>query len=221
MIDLSVMIAIPSYSGMLPVQLVASLISTLSELDQLDVPHDYVFLHGNSLAHHARSQVGHAFLASGYSRLFMIDGDIVWAAQDFVRMLKLSAHMDVVCAAYVQKQDRLSVSLRMASDAKLNAHGCLPIHGAGLGFTVVQRRVMTTLAERVPHVAFQRGEKPMPYLFRCAAEGGEAGGEDTLFFADVRAMGFGVYLDPRTKLGHVGSKVYVGDIQAALALSKQ
>jgi hypothetical protein len=34
------------------------------------------------------------------------------------------------------------------------------------------------------------------------------GGEDVAFFADVRALGFKVWLDATINLGHVGAKVY-------------
>ena len=57
-------------------------------------------------------------------------------------------------------------------------------------------------------IPWSKAGDPIPSIFRCDDEGGEARGEDFAFFADVRALGYDVCLDPRALLGHVGTKNY-------------
>lgn len=214
----SVFIGIPDYAMSVNTRTMHALMATSM---QLPVAHELKVRSGNSLIHIARCRLAHDFLASDFERLFMIDSDIVWRVEDFVRMLELSEHMDVLVAAYRHKTDeRHSFSMRIDEDAQPNAHGCYPIEGAGLGFTVVSRRVMQTLAERAPLAIFTGYDPvPKPYLFRCDLDydhpvtiDGHAypqtRGEDMAFFHDVRDAGFGVFLYPEAQLGHVGQKVY-------------
>jgi hypothetical protein len=210
----SVMLGMPEDHGTLPVQTVNSLIGTLFACAKSGVACELSIISGNSVVHLARSEVGYKFLASQAERLFMIDSDIAWRPQDFLRMLELSRHMDVICAAYPQKKDPPEFMLGSIPD-KPNEHGCHEIEGLGLGFVVVHRRVMEALAEKSPKRMY-RG-KLQPYLFKGdVVRDNVVRSEDFAFFDEVREMGFKVWLDPRTVLGHIGPKVYVGDIQAAI-----
>jgi hypothetical protein len=44
-------------------------------------------------------------------------------------------------------------------------------------------------------------------------------GEDMAFFADLRDLGYTVWLYPNIQLGHIGTKTYRGDLMAAMGLS--
>lgn len=212
----SVMIGIPCADGKLPWQVVQSLLDTSLDLRDRGVKFDVQVTVGCSIVQHARSHVCNAFLNSSMSRLFMIDADIRWKTEDFVRMLALSTRMPVVCAAYPMKRDGAVFAMRDPEPMKANEYGCLPINGLGLGFTVVTREVIERLAERSEKVIFGEDPQPKPYLFRCDVSGGYARGEDMAFFEDVREMGFPVHLDPHVSLGHIGTKEYAGSIMDAM-----
>jgi hypothetical protein len=215
----SVMIGMAEDTGTLPVQTVNSLLGTLFACAQAGVPCELSITSGSSIVQYARSYVGHRFLASKAERLFMIDSDVAWKPQDFLRLLELSQHMDVVCAACPQKKDPAEFMLKSVP-REANEHGCYRIDGIGLAFVVVHRRVMEALAERSPKVVFVGRPGILPYLFRCDINHDEsppsARGEDMAFFADLRDMGFQVWLDPRTTIGHIGPKMYVGSIEDAI-----
>lgn len=214
----SVMIGIPVGGGMLPVDTVNSLVQTCLSLKAHGVPFELLLLGGCSIVQHARCYVGHGFLESTMNRLFMIDADIAWKPEDFMRMLALSTRMDVVCAAYPAKRDAVTFMLTDMDTERMktNEYGCLPIHGVGLGFTVITREVMQRQAEAVPKVIFSEHPELRPYLFRCDIHNGSARGEDIAFFADLMGLGYTVWLDPAVSLGHIGTKVYRGSIRDAL-----
>jgi hypothetical protein len=69
------------------------------------------------------------------------------------------------------------------------------------------------------------GETDVPDVFRLdrVKTNGRrtAQGEDMAFFADLRELGYDVWLDPTIQLGHVGNYVYRGDPVAALGLEDQ
>lgn len=214
MAGVSVMLAMPVHRD-LPVQTVRSLLETQGVMQENNIP---LVLHlevGGSLVHHARTVIAHHFLKGECNRLFWIDSDIAWSGQDFLRFIALSTKMEVVCGSYPCKSDPPLFFLNLDdADAQLeaNEYGCLPVKGAGLGFTIVQRQVMERLAEKAPKLIYPRINEPIPRIFRCDELNGEARGEDMAFFADVRELGYRVNLDPSITLGHVGSKEYSASI---------
>jgi len=157
------------------------------------------------------------FLKSNKSRLFMIDSDQTWKAQDAIRLLALSTKMAVVVGAYPAKKDPPTYFLSPEDgDAVSNEYGCIPIKGIGLGFTVVRREIIESLADRAPKVTFPDSSEKIAHIFRCDVVGDVFRGEDMAFFEDVRSLGYTVYLDPAVSIGHVGAKEFRADIYNAL-----
>ena len=175
---------------------------------------------GSSVVTAARSQVVDNFLKGSSSRLFWIDSDIMWEPADFFRLLAFSTKMDVVCGTYPMKVAKRQFCIKHPDleSFEMNDFGCVKIEGAGLGYTVMTREVV----ERV--VATKRTLKDMggvetAEVFRLDDVDGYRRGEDQAFFADIRAAGYDVWLDPTIQLGHVGYHVYRGDAVAALNLT--
>jgi hypothetical protein len=52
----------------------------------------------------------------------------------------------------------------------------------------------------------------------------EERGKDAMFFSDVRALGYkvwiDVWIDPTIKLGHVGPEIYEGYVEASMLAEK-
>jgi hypothetical protein len=49
----------------------------------------------------------------------------------------------------------------------------------------------------------------------------EERGEDAIFFSDVRALGYKVWIDPTIRLGHVGPKIYEGCVEDLVRLAEK
>lgn len=167
----------------------------------------------------ARSEVVDMFLKGTSSRLFWIDSDIVWEPNDFFRLLAFSTKMDVVCAAYPMKTVKHQFCIKHPDmeTFQLNDFGCIKIEGTGLGFAIMTREVVEKVAATKPRTRDMRGVDTAD-VFRRDVVDGYKRGEDQAFFADIRELGYDVWLDPTIQLGHAGSVVYRGDAVTALNL---
>lgn len=218
--ELSVCIGMPANRD-IPFPTAMSLARTAHACAVRGIPFEIEALPGSSIVTTARSTVAHRFLQGKSSRLFWVDSDIEWDARDFLRLLAFSSEMDVVCAAYPIKSDaRTAYVIRHPNVKTFKMHplGCIGIEGTGLGFTVMTREVVERVSAKKPQVLNQASGETMAELFRIDTADGAIRGEDIAFFEDIRAEGYEVWLDPTINLGHVGQKVYRGDVVKALRL---
>lgn len=216
-----VMIGMPIGSGSLPWPTAASLIGTVRVCDKEGVPVKVEAPMGCSVVQWARSVVVEAFLKSDCTHLFWVDSDIVWTPDDFFRLLGFGATLDVVGAAYPIKAEPGGFIIKLFGEPgqrHVNGLGCVKILGMGIGFTLMKRAVVEKVAATKERVRDAVNGAEYADVFRVDRANGGPRGEDLAFFADARKLGFDVWLDPSIQLGHVGSKVYRGDVLAALGL---
>lgn len=212
------MLAMPTHRD-IPAATVRCLLETQHALLSHGMGSEMQMQVGGSLVHHARTKAAWQFLQSGCTHLFWVDSDIVWRSEDFLRLLALGTKLECVCAAYPTRGEpiRFFIGISEAQTYESNEFGCLPISASGLGFCCVQRGVIERLAEKAPKLLYPDVEDgPVPRIFRCDDDGTRARGEDMAFFADVRALGLQVWLDPKINLGHIGQKEYRGDLMLHL-----
>lgn len=198
----------------IPCQTVKSLLATAHRLQRANVPYDLTLVSGCSIVESARNLVVKAFLASKSTHLFMIDSDMEWFDDDFMRALAITTRLPIVTGAYVAKRDPPVFMLGRNAKQKIegDGFGCLPITRTGLGFCCVQRRVIEALAQESPKITAFGSQEPFPAIFQCDIVGSEFRGEDTRFFEDAARLGYQCWLNPNIKLGHVGQKVYSATI---------
>lgn len=213
---ISVMLGIPAGRD-LPALTVKSLMGTQSLCRDVQVPFQLGMVIGSAVVQWARDEVVDLFLKSNATRLFWIDSDMVWEPEQFMRLLALSQYRDVICAAYPAKKDQPTFYVNYDKDCLVQGeYGLLNINGVGLGFTVMHRRVVEQLAEKAPKIIDDVSQREITSVFRIDQANGRRRGEDMAFFADIRALGHDVWLDPTVDLGHIGTKTYTGSIQDAL-----
>jgi hypothetical protein len=197
----------------------ASLIETATALRARGIVFDQRIVFGGSVVTAARTSVANQFLETKADRLFWIDSDIVWTADDFLTILALSTELECVGATYPSKEMPPKFMLNVldtSADMETNDHGCFEMKGFGLGFTCVQRKVIEQLAAKAPKLVFPGNPNPVPHMFREDSDNGAFRGEDMAFFADVRALGYKVNLFPHINLGHVGPHVFRANLMASL-----
>jgi hypothetical protein len=214
MAGVSVMIGIPAGRD-LPIQTVKSLIGTFAACSERGVPCQLGAIANSAVIQWARDEVADLFLKSDASVLFWIDSDMEWEPGHFIRLLIWSQVYDVVCAAYPAKIDRPTFYLQ-DEGGKPDSHGLRPIKGIGMGFVAMRRSVVERLAEKAPRVRDEISQRDIAAIFRVDSIDGHRRGEDMAFFADIKALGCSVMLDPSIDLGHVGQKVYRGSIRDAM-----
>lgn len=213
--DLSVMVGMPTHRD-IPPQTVASLWATKGRCDKLSIPCDMAMVVAGLID--GRNSVLNDFLNSKANRLFWIDSDQTWRPAQFVRLLALSKLTPIVGATYPAKTDQPTFYVRFNPETGLTANemGLVEVYGMGLGFTVLQREPLERLAATKPKVFDEISNVTMADVFRWDVIDGKRQGEDMAFFADLRALGYKVMLDPLTDIGHIGVKEYKGTIRDAM-----
>lgn len=140
--------------------------------------------------HFTRSVIAHKFLASDASFLFMADSDMTWEATDFSLLLGAAQHYDLVYAEYPKRNDPERTVQK------------------GLGFAMVNRPLLTCLAENAPKRKMC-GLDGVARIFRFDDDDDKGGvsGEDCAFFEDVKKWSFSIKR-LALKPGHIGHQVY-------------
>ena len=195
---------------------VRSLLETFSKCQTMGIPVQLALVANNAIVQWARDEVIDLFLQTNCNRLFWIDSDMVWDPNDFIRMLALSQKRDVVCATYPAKKEPTTFYVNHEPPLITDDLGLFEIKGAGLGFTVMTRRVVEAMVDNSPKALDEITGKEIPQVFRVGFKDGKRIGEDMAFFQDARELGFKVFLDPLVKLKHLGLKQYEGSILDAI-----
>jgi hypothetical protein len=132
-------------------------LATQAALIERGIRYDIEF-HVGSTIFHARSKQAHSFLKTDFNRFFQIDADMVWSADDFLRMLALSTKLDCVCAIYTARCDPPKFFIDVddvKAELRTNEHGCLEIKGLGLGMSVVSREIIEKLPPKPRKFGFR------------------------------------------------------------------
>lgn len=219
--DVSVCIGMP-VDNPIPHKTVMSLCSTVQRLTAMGIRHA-ISMHVSGVIQIGRDNVLDDFLQGGLDKLFWIDSDMVWSPDDFVRLLAISTKVDVVGAAYPAKvEGATTFYANFDADRKIGPFGLQEIKGLGLGFTIVSREVCEKLSADAPKVKDQISGTEVASVFRVdVSEDGHRRTEDMAFFADIRAAGYPVWLDPGISLGHIGEREWRGRISDAFSQGEQ
>ncbi len=216
-----IMIGMPIGSGSLPWGTASSLITTLRACDKEGLAVRTETPVGSSVVQWVRSAIVESFLKSDFDLLFWIDADITWTLEDFFRIVGFGAVLDIVGAAYPLKKDPASFLINLPGTEgkfEVNGLGCIKILSMGIGFTLMRRSVVEAVAAGKPRVRDALNGVEYADVFRIDRTVNGPRGEDVAFFDDARELGFDAWLDPSIRLGHVGQKVYRGDVIDALGL---
>ena len=219
-VGLSVMVGVPCYKDM-PALTAKSLIVTIASLQRNNVQWHLQMEIGSALVHHARSKIVQSFIESDCTHLMWIDADMVWQADDILRLLLIGKALDCVSAGYREKNDTGSFQVELDirnGQVEANDLGCVPIKSAGLGFTMMSRKLVKALYEDAEKTRFFGRPEESRYVFRLENTEHGAGGEDILLFHDIHRLGFQTWLDPTIALGHIGTKIYNGRVGDAFRL---
>lgn len=218
-----VMVGMPIGSGSLPWDTAVSLMSTVRAADKAGIPIRVEAPTGCSVVQWARSTIVEGFLKTDFTHLFWIDADITWAPNDFFRILGFAGVLDSVGASYPFKKEPTEYLINLAGEpGKVevnNATRCVRINSMAIGFTCMKRAVVEAVAKTKPRVRDDHNGLEYADVFRVDRTARSTPrGEDVAFYDDARELGFSAWLDPSVNVGHIGTKVYRGDVIDALGL---
>jgi hypothetical protein len=181
----------------------------------------------------ARSQCATEFLHSDCDVMIQIDSDIVFEADDAIRICEAAVERDVIGGVYVTrgKGGLCQPTSLIGNDRRIEfGNDPSPVKALCLagGFHAVHRRVFERLAkdeERMPLLnAYDPFGQFHPFYIPTWTMGPRGLfylSEDWALSHRAREAGFGVWLDPSVRLLHLGQHAYVLEDMLANPLPPQ
>lgn len=174
---------------------------------------------GDALIERARGISATHFLRQTDADVHLsIDSDIVgFTVEDTQKMCELAMAHDIVGAAYVCRSASRTFPASYYEDGVRVEHAFdhtpVPVRWAATGFLAVHRRVFERLAQDMRLLHEGDGERafyPFYLPMEYEMENGEAIllSEDYAFCERAKQAGFGCFIDPAVRIGHVGQYIY-------------
>lgn len=232
---MSIFFACPMYAGHCMKPFFESCLHIQESLLKAGVPHTFCIV-SDSAVHRGRNQLVKAFLESGYDRLFFLDSDLEFSAEDIGKIWALDA--DVGVGVYPMKEvgapHAAWVDGALISDLDQYAGKPTPVDYAGTGFMCIKRHVFEKMKPFTEVEEFQmldRKTNGFRYIFfnfptnelqkerakeiartiPCSRVVRELP-EDFGFCKKTRELGMKVIMDPTVRLKHYGLYGYDGKL---------
>lgn len=228
----NIFFATPCYGGLLTDQYFLSLFRTFQELTQRKVNYSITTLRNESLVTRARNILTAMFMGSGATHLFFIDADIEFNPDDVLRAITID--QPIVVSAYPKK----ALPIQYAINFKFidpvqkqirNIPGAVEVLDASTGFFCIKREVIEKMMHEMPELHYKNDSNLDPKFQQyCYAlfdtyidpEDNRYLSEDYTFCRRWQKMNGQIWLDPFTKLNHVGSYTFEGDVSQVISHGK-
>lgn len=220
----NIFFATPCYGGMLTDQYFLSMFRTQQLLMEHGIDFRITTLRNESLVTRARNILVAMFLESNCTHMMFIDADIEFDADSIIRMLALDK--DIIAGAYPKKTLPIDYAINFkfkdAERKQVNAsNGAVEVLDASTGFFLMKREVFDKMILEYPELHY-KNDSSIDTKFNkyCYAffdtwldpKDNRYLSEDYTFCRRWQAIGGQIWLDPNTKLNHVGSYTFAGDI---------
>jgi hypothetical protein len=231
----SVFFATPCYGGLVTDQFFLSMFRASQELVRHNITFRLTTLRNESLVTRARNILSAMFLDSGATHLFFIDADIEFEPDSILRMLAMDK--DIVAAAYPKKAlpVQYAMNFKYTDPVKKQIRlekGAVEVWDASTGFFCIKREVFEKMMVAYSHLHYKNDSNIDPKLqkycyafFDTMIDTDENGdnrylSEDYTFCRLWQRLGGEIWMDPSTKLNHVGSYTFEGDLSKLIAPSR-
>ena len=212
-------VAIPNHSMQIPMYTALSLVNSLRFMDQNGVDINYIVELQNSIVDSARNNLVHEFLKEPLQQtLIFIDSDMMWDPNDLLRLCAWSTLYPIVAGMYSSKSDTPKFLGDYWKDPEVNQvmgneYGLIKMTGLGLGFCAIQRSVFEIMKGSTKTYRDARTGESVYRFFSTTDLDGSFVGEDIYFLRRwTKEFNGELWIDPEIKLGHIGQKIYKGDV---------
>jgi hypothetical protein len=206
----SLCITIPSYDGRIPVETAVHMMHAVNTIQRAGVPVDVQWGNGSALIDLCRNRLVNRFLKeSTADRMIFLDNDIIFQADDLIKLYGWLDTYQVVGAAYPVRKDPPKFFLKVKGNVfETNEDGLIEVEGFGAGFLGIRREVFERLDQVVDEFETEDGEVLKAY-FDIRIVNRRYKGEDISFMKRwIEECEGRVFLDPYINLKHVGSKEF-------------
>lgn len=220
----NVFFATPCYGGMLTDQYFLSMFRMSQVLMQHGINFRITTLRNESLISRARNILTAMFLDSNCTHLMFIDSDIEFQPEDILRALAYDK--PIIAGAYPKKalpvQYAINFKFVNPETRQIRVeNGAVEVLDASTGFFLIQRETVEKMILAHPELHYRNDSNIDPKLNKhCYAlfdtmidpDDNRYLSEDYTFCRRWQKMGGEIWLDPNTKLNHVGSYTFEGDV---------
>ena len=219
-------IATPCYGGMLTDQYFHSILSLCALLGKEKIDHAVFTLRNDSLITRARNSLVAMFLESDCTDLIFIDADIKFDPESVLRMLNMDK--PVIGAACPLKHLPLQYAVNFRFDGNpqdkklIQDNGAIEVEDVGSSFLLIQRVVFDKFIQAFPQLHYQNRMTsfspacdPYFYSFFDTMHDPDSNrylSEDYTFCRRWQQIGGKTWIDPQTKLTHIGNYTFHGNI---------
>jgi len=221
----NIFFATPCYGGQITDQYFLSVFRLTQELIKYNINFRITTLRNESLVPRARNILNAMFLeAKECTHLMFIDADIEFEPEAVIRMLAMDK--DLITGAYPKKTLPVdyAINLKFADKEKTQVKvdmGAVEVLDASTGFWLMKREVVERMIEAYPELFYLNDSSIDPkfnqycYSFFDTIHDPDDNrylSEDYTFCRRWQKIGGQIWLDPNTKLNHVGSYTFEGDV---------
>lgn len=231
----SVFFATPCYGGLVTDQYFLSIFKASQELVRHGITFRLTTLRNESLVTRARNILSAMFLDSGATHLFFIDADIEFEADSVIRMLAMDK--DIIAGAYPKKAlpVQYAMNFKYVDPVKKQIrveNGAVEVWDASTGFFCIKREVFEKMIVAYPEMHYKNDSNISPTLqkycyafFDTMIDKDENGdnrylSEDYTFCRLWQRLGGEIWMDLSTKLNHVGSYTFEGDLSKIVSFNR-
>lgn len=212
-----VLIATPAYDGRLDVWYTNSLVNTIRIAQAAEIFIHPVFMSYDALIQRARNDLFALAVLGEYDDMIFIDSDMEWDPQWIMELL--AATEDVVGGTARKKTDVAEMYVAKTRDVTLHQNGFIKCEGLGTGFVKLSRKAILALWNS--STEYSNEGKTCRMICDVQIVNGELYSEDTILFKKLGDLGFDIWLNPKMTCAHIGTKKFVGNLQAYLENLKQ
>jgi len=231
----SVFFATPCYGGLVTDQFFLSIFKASQELVRHGITFRLTTLRNESLVTRARNILSAMFLDSGATHLFFIDADIEFEPDAVIRMLAMDK--DIIAGAYPKKAlpVQYAMNFKYTDPVKKQIrveNGAVEVWDASTGFFCIKREVFEKMMLAYPDLHYKNDSNIDPKLqkycyalFDTMIDKDENGdnrylSEDYTFCRLWQRLGGEIWMDPNTRLNHVGSYTFEGDLSKLISMGR-
>ena len=220
----NIFFATPCYGGMLTDQYFLSMFRLSQAFMQHGINFRITTLRNESLVTRARNILTAMFLESDCTHLMFIDADIEFDVESVLRALAYDK--PIMAAAYPKKalpvQYAINFKFVDSENRQIRVeNGAVEVLDASTGFFLIKRSTVEKMIQAYPELHYRNDsnidEKFNKYCYALFdtwldPDDNRYLSEDYTFCRRWQKIGGEIWLDPNTKLNHVGSYTFEGDV---------
>jgi hypothetical protein len=213
-----VFIGIPCLEGKFDARFMDALINTIKAGINKGIDFCPYFVCNDPFIQRVRNDILHIAYQSNIENCIFIDSDMLFTPENVFKLL-LSPY-DAIGAAYITKDDITIPSQYRyvglpSKDVEIH-NGLIESYYLGFGFIKINRVAFAPVYEKADNFYDFRDNTIKKSLFNVDFVKDGCIGEDIIFLKKLKENGTKVYIDTTINIGHIGLKVYKGNVEEYL-----